>query len=207
MSDDNTAIAMLTYDYDLKKYVSKIWCFIPADRLEDKKRIEKVPYDVFAKQGICILCNDKDEGMNKLISYEMVEDFILSLPQKYGVTIKNITYDRYNAIRSMQRLESEGYDTIQQNQFGSYLHGGTKKLKEVVLNQEFLYETNRLFEMNMINAKVEYDNDLKMKVNKRKSRLTGKIDMVDALINCFCTAETEELEGYSIYEERGFLIL
>ena len=207
MSDDNSAVAMVTYDSDLEKFVAKTWCFIPEGRIEEKTRKEKINYEAFVKQGVCIACDDQPEKGNKLISYRMIESHIKALETKYGVEIINIAYDRYNAIGLMQNLEDYGLDVIEQNQWGQWLHSGTKLFRETIIKGDFLYETNRLLEYNVLNAKLEYDNDLKMKINKKKSRTnSGKIDIADALINIFCTIDTEDLQGKSIYEEEGLLI-
>ena len=45
---------------------------------------------------------------------------------------------------------------------------------------------------------------MNMYINKKKSN--GKIDMVDAVINCFCSIEADSVETTSVYEEReGFI--
>ena len=42
-----------------------------------------------------------------------------------------------------------------------------------------------------------------MYVNKKKS--TGKIDMLDALINNMCSMTMDEVESVSVYESHGFI--
>nr|DAM71588.1 MAG TPA: Large Terminase [Caudoviricetes sp.] len=208
MSDDNTAVAMVTYDDELDRYVTKVHTFIPKGKMEEKIRKEKINYESYVRQGICTACDDAPNGENPTISYRMVEDYIANLSSKYGVTIKSITYDRYNAISSMQKMEELGYVIIEQNQWGSWLHNGTKMLREDILNGKFAYETNALLEHNFKSAQLVYDADLKMKIDKKKSRANaGKIDGVDAIINIFCTIHTEEVSEKSAYEDRGLLVL
>ena len=198
-SNDNTAVAMVTYDRELEKYVIKSWVFYPTNKEDEKIQREKVPYDRYAKQGLCFPC-----GANN-IDYKFVEDFVLNIENKFGVKIISITYDRYNAISSVQKWEDAGYTMIEQKQHSQYLHLGTKKFREVATDYRVLYENNMLFEINLTNAMLDRDTNLNMYINKKKSN--GKIDIIDAIINCFCSIEADSVETTSVYESErdGFL--
>ena len=198
-SNDNTAVAMVTYDRELEKYVIKSWVFYPTNKEDEKIQREKVPYDRYAKQGLCFPCGADN------IDYKFVEDFVLNIENKFGVKIISITYDRYNAISSVQKWEDAGYTMIEQKQHSQYLHLGTKKFREVATDYRILYENNMLFEINLTNAMLDRDTNLNMYINKKKSN--GKIDIIDAIINCFCSIEADSVETTSVYESErdGFL--
>lgn len=197
---DNTAISMSTYDDELQKYVVKSWAFIPEDSWQEKSKLEKVDYWLMKDQGYCFFCGDR------VIDYKFVEDFVLSLEEKYGVIIRGIGYDRYNAISSANRWSSAGYDTIEIKQHSSELHPATKLLKERILKEGFAYEQNRLLEINFSNAREVYDTNLNSYINKKKS--TGKIDMVASLINSMVLWYHEREEGLnSVYENRGIITI
>jgi phage terminase large subunit-like protein len=138
-----------------------------------------------------------------IIDYKFVEDFVLSLEEKFKVKIVSITYDKYNAISSVQKWEDAGYMMIEQKQHSQYLHLGTKKFREVAYEERVLYEDNILFEINLQNAMLDRDTNLNMYINKKKSM--GKIDIIDAIINAFCTIEIDSVEARSVYEDRGFI--
>lgn len=173
MTTDNCAVAMCTEE-DLKIYVDA-WSFVPADRIEDKNRIEKLNYHDFIKAGKCFACGDA------VVDYSFIESFILGLEEKYGVTIMGVGYDRYNCLSTAQKLEKEGLKTVEIKQHASVLHPATKLVKEKILNKELFYTPNDLLEINFQNAKVVENNNKDIYVNKKKS--TGKIDEVAALIN------------------------
>lgn len=199
---DNTALAMITYDYDLRKYVAKTWCFMPPDNLENKMKVEKVNYRLYETMGYCYVVGDK------VIDYSFVEDFIMQLEDKYGVYIKGIGYDRYNCISTANKLSNNGYSTIEIKQHSAVLHPPTKLMKEKVLQQQFLYEQNELLEINVANAREVKDTNLNGYVNKKKS--TGKVDMVVAMINCMRLWYDENVDA-NIYEsderDGGFLLI
>lgn len=196
---DNTAVSMVTYDYDLKKYVSKIWAFVPPDNIETKIKLEKVDYRYMQRQGYCFFSGDK------VINYKQVEDFVMSLADEFGVNVKNIGYDRWNAISSANRWYENGYDVAEIKQHSSILHPATKLLKESILKGDFAYEQNTLFEYNVSNAREVKDSNLNSYINKKKS--TGKIDMLASTINAMVLWNMEREEGTSVYEERDFIVL
>lgn len=200
---DNTSLTMVTYDKELKKYVAKVWAFTPESNVEQKIRIEKIDYNVFRDQGFVYFC-----GMNGVIDYKFVEDFILDLENKFGVKVKGVGYDRYNCISTAQKLEDNGMTTIEIKQHSSVLHPATKLLKERILQQEFSYIANTLLEINLANCREVKDTNLNSYISKKHS--TGKVDMIVSLINAMALWQQEELDGF-VYEsdmrEEGFLIL
>lgn len=196
---DNTAIAMVTYDVELKKYVAKIWAFVPSDNIDTKNKLEKIDYRLMMKQGFCFFSGDK------VINYGDVEKFVIGLEAEYGVKIKNIGYDRWNAISSANKWYEAGYEVTEIKQHSSTLHPATKLLKECILKEDFAYETNQLFEINVSNAREVKDNNLNSYVNKKKSM--GKIDMLAATINAMVLWNLEREEGETVYEEREFIVL
>ena len=171
---DNTAVAMVALDDDGIKILAQVMCFIPADRIDEKSLSEKVDYQKFIESGFVIPCG------SRVIDYSVVEDYVFEIEQKFGCKIAGIGFDRYNAISSAQKWDKL-YVTEEVKQHSSVLHPATKLLKEKILKQEFLYEENKLLEINFQNARCQYDTNKNMYVTKRRSH--GKVDMVVALIN------------------------
>lgn len=173
-SNDNTSVSMLSID-DYNNILADSWAFIPAERIQEKTVSEKVNYTELIQTGKVIACGDR------VIDYSVVEDFILNLEEKYGVSIQAIGYDRWNALSTAQKLEKVGYNLVEVRQHSSVLHPPTKLLKEKILKKEFQYENNRLLEINFQNARCSYDTNKNMYVHKKKS--TGKVDMVVSMLN------------------------
>ena len=175
MSNDNCAVAMVTYDEKLGKVLFKTMAFIPEARIDEKNRLEKINYYDFVKAGTCVACGDRT------IDYSVIERYVLDLEATLGVKIHSIGYDRYNAISSAQKWEQAGYVTVEIKQHSSVLHPPTKWLSELIENGKVVYNTDRLLEINFDNARCTYDTNMNRYVNKKKS--TGKVDEVVALIN------------------------
>lgn len=173
LTTDNCAFSMVTEE-DLKIYADS-FAFVPTERIPEKNRMEKINYYDFIKEGKCFACGDS------VVDYGFIEDMVLEVESKYGVTVMAVGYDRWNCLSSAQRFEREGLKTVEIKQVSSVLHPATKLLKEKVLNGEFFYLENNLLEINFQNAKVVLNNNNDTYINKKKS--TGKIDMVASLID------------------------
>ena len=171
---DNTSVSMVSADENNNILAESI-AFIPEGRIDEKSVTEKLNYRELLKTLKCIACGDR------VIDYSVVEDFILSIEDKYGVQVQAIGYDRWNALSTAQKLEKAGYNLVEVGQRSSVLHPPTKLLKEKILNGEFKYEENKLLEINFQNARCSYDTNKNLYVHKKKS--TGKVDMVISLIN------------------------
>ena len=184
-TDDNTAVAMVTEADGVIH--AKVWGVLPKDRVEIKSQKEGVDYKKLIAAGNCFA-----EG-EEVIDYPFVERLILGLPEKYGVEIQQVGYDRYNAIATVQKLEEKGLECVEVKQHSSVLHPPTKLLREAILKREFAYDENRLLEINFQNARCSEDTNLNKYVNKKRS--AGKVDMVMATLDALYLLQQEMLYG------------
>lgn len=185
LSEDNTVAAMVTEENGI--IYAKVLGFLPDGRIEQKTSKEHVNYKRYIDHGDCIACGDE------VIDYSVVENKIMTLEEEYGVTIMQIGYDKWNAISSVQKFEAAGYECVEIKQHSSVLHAPTKLLKEKILSKEFIYDSNRLLEINFQNARCTEDTNLNKYVNKKKS--AGKVDMVVSLINAMYLLQQYMLYG------------
>ena len=191
-SGDNTSVAILSVDEN-NNILADVYAFIPEDRIDEKTASERVDYRALLKSGKVIACG------SKVIDYKVVEDFILSLPERLGVDIQAVGYDRWNALSTAQKLEAANITCVEIRQHSSVLHPPTKLLKEKILQGEFAYTANPLYEINFLNSRCTYDTNKNLYVNKKKS--AGKIDMVVSTINaCYLLQQDYFLgsEGFTI---------
>jgi phage terminase large subunit-like protein len=185
-SNDNTSVTIAAVDDDEHILVDS-YAFIPEDRIDEKSQSEKVNYRELMKDGHVLACG------NRVIDYGFIEDFVLHIEERMGVTIQAIGYDRWNALSSAQKLEKEGYQLVEIKQHSSILHPPTKLLREKILKGEFGYTKNRLYEINFQNARCTYDTNKNMFVNKKKS--IGKVDMVVSTLDAVYLLQQDNLFG------------
>ena len=184
-SDDNTAVSMVTEENGI--IYARVMGFIPAEKIETKSHKEGIDYKKLIKERNCIACGEE------VIDYPTVEEYIMTIEERYGVEIMQVGYDRWNAISTIQKLEGEGITCVEIKQHSSVLHAPTKLLKESILDKKFCYDDNRLLEINFQNARCTEDTNLNKYVNKKKS--SGKVDMVVATINAMYLLQQELLYG------------
>jgi phage terminase len=176
MTTDNCAVSMVAYDEDEGQVLLQSVAFIPEDRIDEKSKLERIPYRDFINAGNCIPCG------NRTVDYGAIERYIMEIESTYGVTVMGIGYDRYNALSTAQKLEDAGYTMVEIKQHSSVLHPATKWVAELVAEGNLLYDkSNKLLEINFENSRCVYDTNMNRYVNKKKSR--GKVDMVVAGIN------------------------
>lgn len=191
-SGDNTSVSMLAVDDD-NRILAESFAFIPEGRIEEKTSTERVNYRELIKTGKVIPCGDL------VIDYGVVESFILSIEERFGVTIQAVAFDRWNCLAVAQHLESQGLNTIEVRQHSSILHAPTKLLKEKILNGEFMYTDNPLYEINFLNARCTYDTNRNLYVSKKKS--SGKVDMVVSTIDAMYLVQQDYL-----FSDGGFTV-
>ncbi len=192
MTNDNCAVGMVAEEDGT--ILADAIAFIPEGRIEEKSQFEKVDYRRFIEAMKCVACG------NKTVDYGVIEDFVFHIEEKYGVHIKALGYDRFNALSSAQKWERGVEDKhhpincIQIRQHSDTLHQPTKLLYEKIVNNEFQYEPNALLEINFENARCTFDTNMNRYIHKKKSN--GKVDMVMAILNA-----TYLLQQDTIFED------
>lgn len=173
ISVDNCAVVMVAADEDENILIHPM-AFFPADKIDEKSKTEQIDYHAFVRNEQAIACGDL------VVDYSVIEQYVFSLAEKYGVNVLGIGYDRMNAMSSAQKWDKE-YETTIVRQHSDTLHAPTKLLEEKILKRQVKYVKNQLYEINFQNAKCVEDTNKNKYVHKKKSR--GKVDLVFATLN------------------------
>ncbi|WP_206512559.1 terminase large subunit [Veillonella ratti] len=190
LTTDNVAVAMVSWDDEAEQVLIDSRAFLPEDRVEEKSKLERIPYQDFIKAMYAVACGDRT------VDYSVIEDYVFKVEETYGVTVMGIGYDRWNALSSAQKWE-EKYTVVEIKQHSSVLHPPTKWLTELITDGKVAYEKgNKLLEINFQNARCVYDTNMNRYVNKKRS--TGKIDMVVATINAMYLLQQDYMLNQTI---------
>jgi phage terminase large subunit-like protein len=180
LTTDLTAIDMM-YKEDGKYYVKAIGV-LPSASL--KRRREKFDYRLAEERGECIIT----EG--EIVDYNLVEEYIRNIEDKFDCCIESIVCDPYNATQMMLSL-AEDYKVVELKQTIMNLSAPTKEFRNEVYKGNVIYEQSKLFEWNVANAVTRKDrneNEALDKANKNKQR----IDLLAACIFAFSECYTME---------------
>lgn len=173
--------------------------FIPEDTLAAKRKTDKVPYDLWVRQGWITVTP------GAVVDYRFIQEHIKRIEADNLWTIKEICFDPYNATQFAQEMEADGYVMVEIRQGVRTLSEPTKNLRELTLNGKLIHDNNPVLTWAVGNAVTRIDHNENIMLDKDKS--TDRIDPIAALINAHVRAMLLAGEGPSVYETRGILSL
>lgn len=98
--------------------------FMPGDMYNERVGRDKVRYDVFVDGGYL----DKSDG--NVVDYRFVKQWIIDFFT--NLSIKELGYDKWNALHIAQELEASGISVVEIPQSVSQLSIPTKEFREAV---------------------------------------------------------------------------
>jgi phage terminase large subunit-like protein len=155
------------YGYDVKAEF-----FVPAGRLHDRINRDRVPYDVFIRNG-WITATD-----GETVDYAALRQRIHAWRERYD--LREIAFDPWNAGQLTAELDADGFVCVPIRQGFASLSSPTKALEADVLERRLRHDGNPVLRWHVQNVAVDTDAAGNLKPSKAKSR--EKIDGVIALI-------------------------
>ena len=189
--NDLTALILVSPNRNHFDIESTFW--LPEEGLAEKSRQDRVPYDVWAKEGRLLT------SPGKSIEYEYVANYLAKLFDEKN--IKKIAFDRHN----MRFLRpwlikaglSESFIDDRFEDFGlGYLSmdPALRNLESLLLNERLAHGNHPILTMCAANAVVKRDEaGNRVKLDKKKSR--GRIDgMVSLAMACDLASKNQHNE-------------
>jgi len=172
------------------KYYILPYFWIPEENMEARVRRDRVPYDLWKKQGYL----NTTEG--NVLDYTFIEHFIIELSEKFD--IREIAYDRWGAPQMVQTLEGEGLTVVTFGQGFKSMSQPSKELERLVLGKGIVHNGHPVLYWMMDNVVMDVDAAGNIKPNKQKS--TEKIDGVVATVMALSRAILYDNETSSFYD-------
>lgn len=169
--------------------------FLPQDNMIIRARQDKVPYDVWARQGFITLTP------GNIIDYDFILKQIENDSKLYD--IKELAFDRWGSQKITSNLQDIGFEIdgkktlIQFGQGFASMAAPTKELEKMIIGQEIAHGGNPVLSWMASNVVIKEDASGNMKPDKEKS--TEKIDGIVALIMAIGRVGIKE--NKSFYEE------
>jgi phage terminase large subunit-like protein len=181
--------------------------WLPGHNIADKARADRVPYDVWSRDGWL------QTTPGKTVDYAFVADHLASVCSRYDV--RKIAFDRWNwrhlkpwLARSgftEDQLEGDAAIFEQMGQGFQSMSPALRDLESALLNKRIAHGGHPVLTMCAANATVQADPAGNRKLSKIKSR--GRIDGMVALAMAMSVAGTWQAgAGPSVYQERGILV-
>jgi len=172
------------------------FCWCPADAIRDRSRRDKVPYNVWAKQGFI------ETTPGEVIDYSYISNRIDQAAKDYD--LKAIVFDRWGSTKIIQTIEEQGLDVVEFGQGYKSMSPPTKELMKLILERKVVFPVNPVLRWNASNVVVELDAAGNIKMSKKRS--IEKIDLMIAMVMGLDGAIRNK-EEHSIYNERELLFL
>jgi phage terminase large subunit-like protein len=191
---DLTALAILLPGPD-DSYDVKVEFFCPADSVAVRSRTDRVPYEVWVKQG------SLTPTPGNSVDYSAVEARIYALMAELEVV--EVAIDPWNARDLSTRLQQNGVPVVEVAQTMANLTSASKALETLVLSGRLRHDGNPVLRWNVSNAVADSDGNGNLKPSKKRS--TERIDGVSAIVTALARALVATTG--SVYDERGLMVL
>lgn len=161
--------------------------FIPADRLAERRKTDKQPYDSWVRLGWLTVIPGAVVDQRALI------DWIEAQVAEHGWRVREVCLDPWNATQFGLELQKRGYTVVEITQGIRTLSLPTKDLRERVLKGQIIHDGSPVMTWAMSNAVERRDHNDNIMLDKEKSR--DRIDPVAALITAHARAMHHEAGG------------
>ena len=192
---DLTSLELMGHRDDGWDVESTFW--LPEEGLVEKSKADRVPYDVWAKQGFL------QTVPGPSIEYEWVAKHLRQVFDEHNVIA--IAFDRWNIRHLVPWLEKEGFSEEELEKFINFGQGfqsmspALRELESLLLTKKIRHGNHPVLTMCAANARVQTDPAGNRKFTKAKS--SGRIDGIVALAQAVgvLPEQVEDIEP-SIYE-------
>jgi phage terminase large subunit-like protein len=184
--NDLTALVLITPVDGVWHVKPTFW--LPGEGIEARSRQDRVPYDVWQKDGFIATTPGKS------IEYEFVAEHLRSLFEE--LDIRQVAFDRWNWRHMRPWLEKAGFSEQELERFVEFGQGfqsmspAWRDLESDLLNGKIAHGDHPVLTMCAANAVIQSDPAGNKKLTKAKSR--GRIDGLVALTMARGVATTEE---------------
>jgi phage terminase large subunit-like protein len=170
--------------------------FMPEETVERKRKTDKVPYDMWIREGWITVTP------GAVVDYRFVKKYALERAKENGWIINEHCLDPWGAVQISSDLIDEGETAVEVVQGIKTLSEPTKDFRDQVYLKRVIHEKNPVLRWAMSNAVTREDHNKNFMLDKQKS--TERIDPCAAVMNSHVRAMVNE-DTRSVYEERGIL--
>lgn len=168
--------ASIVIERDGEEYVFSQF-FMPKNKMQELIELDKVPYDIYEKQGFLKLSGEN------YVDYKDVKAWFDMLRNEYQIYSSRIGYDRYSSQYLVDEMANKGYrmdDVIQGWNLAPIIREFEGKLKDGTIH----VGKNNLLKSHLLNVALKFETDnKKFKPVKMKSsdHIDGFVSIIDAL--------------------------
>jgi phage terminase large subunit-like protein len=179
---------------DDEKYYIIGHSFIPEEVFHQKIKKDRVPYDLWEKQGFLTVTP------GAVVDYRFVQSYCEKMAEDNGWYIAEFAVDPWGATKITSDLVDSGYVVVEVQQRINVLSEPTKDFRYCVAEKEVVHGNDPVLTWAMGNCVTKMDHNENIILNKDKA--VQRIDPVAAGMNAHSRAMVMAESG-SVYEKRG----
>jgi phage terminase large subunit-like protein len=177
-------------------FVVQSHSFVPAEKLEEKQKRDKVPFALWREQGWITATP------GPVIDYKTVYNYIVDQVKDRGLVVREICLDPWGGLALANDLIAAGFVVVNIIQGIKTLSEPTKHFREMVYAGRVVHDENPVLSWAISNAIAdEVDRNQNILLNKKKSR--ERIDPIAAIINAHVRASIGSIVS-TVKEPRVF---
>lgn len=171
--------------------------WVPEDRMSERVRRDRVPYDQWAAKGLLRTTR------GAVTDYDQIRADIGELAELYR--IREIAFDRWNASQITTQLAGDGLEMVGFGQGFASMSGPAKELDRRIVGRELLHSGHPVLRWMASNVAIEMDPAGNIKPSKKKS--TERIDGIVAA--CMAVGRWQQAEAAPVdpYASRGLVFV
>lgn len=187
---DLTSATLLAYKNG--NILVKQMYFIPASLLEEKTKVDKIPYDKWYANGWLRLSGDSK------IDYSDVTQWFVEQVEQYGLRPLYIGYDNWGSQYWKDEMAAYGFKMETVIQGAKTFSAPMKMLKADLKDKKINYNNNPILKWCLSNVSVKVDINENIQPVKEKStqRIDGFVSLLDAYV-VYCNHKDEYINYVS----------
>lgn len=176
-STTDLTCATLLVQKDSTKYVVQQY-FMPTDRLDERMQEDKVPYDLWSKQGLLTLC----EGSR--VNYSDVTQWFVKMRDEFEIYPLWIGFDNWNANYWVEEMRNNGFTMEDVIQGAKTMSGPMKDMAADLQAKLVNYNGNNILKWCLSNTviKVDENENIRPVKSKARQRIDGAVSLIDAYV-------------------------
>ena len=159
------------------KYIRQMY-WLPADRLQERVRQDKIPYDKWFERGLLRLCSGNS------INYADVTAWFVETVQQYELFPAWVYYDSYSARYFVEEMQMQGFTMIRCIQGAKTLSLPMQMLGADLQAHKVNYNNNPILKWCLTNTGIQTDRNGNIVPVKNQSP-RQRIDGTAALLDCY----------------------
>ena len=173
----------------VRKYYIHAHSFIPKRRVEEHIKTDRVPYDIWIRQGL-ITVTETMGGVKT--DYKYILAYLQTVVKALDLDVQFVCYDPHNASAFLSDLDALGYDSVAITQSAKALNDATVDFRLEVESGNAEHDGNEMLAWSIANAKTVSNSFGEIKIDKEYQ--TERIDPIDAIIDAWTMAMKGEVK-------------